>query len=532
MTQRHLIPAVALFLLAAGCAHLPRQQAAAPTEEAEDVAFALSMDYETLELPLETGAQDSAPEAVERDLWDRIRDGLRLEPRDDPRVEAEIAAYTRTPDFMPRVANRAAPYLHYIVEELEKRAMPTELALLPVIESAYRPFAYSPGRAAGLWQFIPSTGRHYGLKQTWWYDGRRDVIASTQAALDYLQRLYDRFSDWELALAAYNAGEGTIMRAIRANQSRGLPTDYWSLQLPQETRSYVPRLLAVRALIAEPERYGIALPSIPDEPYLTVVEIGSQIDLALAAELAEMTVEELYRLNPGFNRWATDPDGPHLLVVPIEVAERFEMALNALPPQKRVRWERHQIQPGDTLITIAKRYHTTVEVLKQVNDLRSHHIRAGQHLIVPVAVKSPEHYTLSVNQRLHRIQQTQRSGERHVHVVQPGDTLWELARRYRTSTQKIAAWNGISPRDPIRPGQQLVIWLQSEGASKATLAGPPVKRQQVRYTVRQGDSLYSIASRFGVTVNDLVRWNGLSKDRYLQPGQQLVVHVDVTRGSI
>lgn len=543
MTQRRLIPAVALILFAAGCAHLPRDEATQPEDQALAPLPALGHEFEAEGLrlyPLEfpETAQADAPEPS-RDLWDRIRDGLQLEHKDNPLVAAEIAAYTRSSDYMSRVADRAEPYLHYIVEELEKRDMPTELALLPVVESAFRPFAYSSGRAAGIWQFIPSTGRHYGLKQTWWYDGRRDVIASTQAALDYLQRLYGYFSDWELALAAYNAGEGTIMRAIRANQSRGLPTDFWNLKLPRETQAYVPRLLAVRALVAEPERYGLTLRSIPDEPYLTVVEVGSQIDLALAAELAEMPVDDLYRLNPGFNRWATDPDGPHLLVVPIETAERFELALSALPPQRRVKWERHKIVSGDTLITIANRYHTTVEVLKQVNELRGHHIRAGQHLIVPVAAKSAEHYTLSANQRLLKTQQTQRGSHKHVHTVQAGDTLWELSRRFGASTQQIASWNGISPRDTIRPGQSLVIWSTSSSASKAvltqtpsTLARPPAQLQQVRYTVRSGDSLYAIANRFGVTVNDLLRWNSLSKQSYLQPGQQLLVHVDVTRGSI
>lgn len=547
MNYRRLTFSVALTLLAAGCAHLPQQEAAEPDDHALAPPASLGSELEAAYL---NELSDELPELVEttepepeRDLWDRIRDGMQMEAADHPRIEAEIAAYLRNKDYMARVADRAEPYLHYIVEELEKRGMPTELALLPVVESAFRPFAYSSGRAAGIWQFIPSTGRHYGLKQTWWYDGRRDVIASTQAALDYLQRLHGYFSDWELALAAYNSGEGTVMRAVRANKNRGQPTDYWSLNLPRETQAYVPRLLAVRALVADPERYELTLRSIPNEPYLTVVEVGSQIDLALAAELAELPVDDLYRLNPGFNRWATDPEGPHLLVVPIATAERFELALNDLPPQRRVQWERHKIVPGDTLITIANRYHTTVEVLKQVNELNSHHIRAGRHMIVPVAAKSAEHYALSANQRLLRTQQRQRGNHKQVHIVQSGDTLWDLARRYGATTQQLASWNGISPRDTIRPGQNLVIWSQkpnaSQSANKAVLtqtpagfAKPPAQLQQVRYTVRSGDSLYAIASRFGVSVNDLLRWNGLSKQGYLQPGQQLILHVDVTRSSI
>lgn len=546
MAQRHLILSFALVALATGCAHLSHDDTVEYSEEIFDDAL-VDLEDEVEPVALQpsslTESAESAEPEQEPDLWDRIRNGLRMEARNDPRIEAEILAYTRNPDYMSRVADRAEPYLHYIVEELERRDMPLEFALLPVVESAFRPFAYSSGRAAGIWQFIPSTGRHYGLKQTWWYDGRRDVVASTQAALDYLQRLYGYFSDWELVLAAYNAGEGTVMRAIRANQGRGLPTDYWSLKLPRETQSYVPRLLAVRALVANPDRYNLTLRSIPDQPYLTVVEVGSQIDLALAAELAELSVDDLYRLNPGFNRWATDPDGPHLLVVPIETAERFEQALNDLPPQRRVQWARHKIAPGDTLITIANRYHTTVEVLKQVNELRGSNIRAGQHLIVPVASKSAEHYALSANQRLIKTQETQRGSHKHVHTVKAGDTFWDLARRYGTSPQQLASWNGMSPRDPIRPGQSLVIWTKTpvsggSAASKAvlsqppTLARPPAQIQQVRYTVRPGDSLYAIAQRFSVTIDDLRRWNKLSTKSYLQPGQLLILHVDPTRGSI
>jgi membrane-bound lytic murein transglycosylase D len=413
-----------------------------------------------------------------------------------------------------------------------------------VVESAYRPFAYSSGRAAGLWQFIPSTGLHYGLKQTWWYDGRRDIVASTHAALDYLERLHGLFSDWELALAAYNAGEGTVGRAIRANRSRGLPTDYWNLPLSRETQAYVPRLLAIRALVADPARYNLDLRSIPDEPYLTVVEVGTQIDLALAAELADISVDDLYQLNPGFNRWATDPDGPHLLVVPIASASRFESALSELPPQRRVKWHRYQIARGDSLISIANRHHTTVEVLRQVNELQGNTIRAGQHLIVPMASKSAEHYTQSASQRLAQVQSRQRPGQKRMHTVKQGDTLWGIARSYGVSTDQLTAWNGLSARDTLQPGQSLAIWTSSPSAgprpaSNPQLAKAPAFRtnpaaqiQKVRYTVRAGDSLYAIAQRFNVTIDDLRRWNDLSAKRYLQPGQLLIMHVDVTGGSI
>lgn len=553
MNQRRLIVGFAFSLIAAGCAHVPQEPAdqnAAGTETGPAPNFGSIYEASGLEMyPLsdDTLTATATPEDAKRpqDLWERIRSGLRMAMRDDPRVAAEREVYARHPDYLARVTERAEPYLFHIVEELEQRGMPLDLALLPVVESAFQPFAYSPGQAAGIWQFIPSTGRHFGLKQTWWYDGRRDVMASTNAALNYLQSLYERFNDWELALAAYNAGQGTVARAIRANEKRGKPTDYWSLNLPRETESYVPRLLAIRSLIEDPARYNVALHSIPNQPYLTVVEVGSQIDLALAAQLAEMSIEDVYRLNPGFNRWATDPEGPHLLVMPVETAERFEQALAALPPERRVRWERHKIGRGDTLIGIANQYRTTVEVLKQVNELRGNTIRAGRHLIVPVASKSAQDYMLSASQRMARKLEAERGGHKRIHTVKTGDTLWGIARRYGVTTQRLAAWNGMSPKDTLKPGRNLVVWTKKASASRdaasgnvvlakapVTMAKPPIKLQKVRYKVRQGDSLYAIARKFKVTIADLRRWNDLPSKSYLRPGQLLMVHVDVTGGSI
>lgn len=464
------------------------------------------------------------------DLWQRIRSGFGMEGTDHERVQAELNYYKRHPAFMNRVADRAAPYLHYIVEEAARRDMPMEVALLPVVESAYQPFAYSHGRAAGIWQFIPGTGRYYGLQQTWWYDGRRDVIASTDAALNYLERLHTLFDgDWQLAFAAYNAGEGTVMRAIRRNKQQGRPTDYWNLPLSRETRQYVPRLLAIRTLVEDPKAFEIDLTSIPDEPYLGVVDVGSQIDLALAAELAGMNIDDLYRLNPGYSRWATDPEGPHRLALPLGKVEAFELALADLPESDRVRWHRHRIASGENLGQIARQYGTTVAMLQEANGIRGHVIRSGDHLIVPASSQPADHYALSADQRLAQHQNRQRKGGRVNHTVQRGDTFWELSRKYGVQVRELAAWNSMAPRDTLRPGQQLVIWKQASG-STAAVSGPnrgsPVM-QSIRYTVRQGDSLYRIAQRFHVSVSDLRNWNNLAEEGYLQPGQRLKLQVDV-----
>ncbi len=464
------------------------------------------------------------------DLWQRIRSGFAMKDADNPRVAAELRFYSQRPQFMQRVGERATPYLHYIVEKVDRRGMPMEVALLPVVESAYQVFAYSHGRAAGIWQFIPGTGRHYGLQQTWWYDGRRDVIASTEAALNYLDRLQEMFDgDWELAFAAYNAGEGTVMRAIRRNRELGRPTDYWNLPLPRETRHYVPRLLAVKALVEDPRRHDIALPEIPDEPYLDVVDVGSQIDLALAAELAELDIDELYRLNPGFNRWATDPDGPHHLALPLDRSDAFRQALAEVSEADRVRWLRHKIAPGENLGQIARRHGTTVDIIQEANGLgRSHIIRAGSHLLVPASSQPASHYSLSAEQRLARSQNRQRRGHRVEHTVRRGDTFWGLSRQYGVGIRELAGWNNMAPGDTLRPGQTLVLWTGSErhAGNAPPSQGEPIM-QRIQYTVRRGDSLSRIAQRFRVSVASLRQWNNLREGAYLQPGQRLTLHVDV-----
>lgn len=465
------------------------------------------------------------------DLIGRLRSQFALERHLDSAVERELAWYADHPQYLDRVFSRAERYLHHIAVELEDRGMPLELALLPVVESAFDPFAYSHGRAAGLWQIIPGTGRRLGLRQNWWYDGRRDVIESTRAALDYLQALHEQFDgDWLLAIAGYNSGEGNVARALRRARETGTGTDFWSIRahLPRETRAYVPRLLAIAALVADPAEHGIGLPEIADRPYFTVINTGGQIDVALAAELAEISTDRLYELNPGINRWATDPDGPHRLLVPAASTLSLASGLARLGERERVQWTRHQIRPGQSLIRIAQRYGTTPEVLREVNGLPGNTIRAGQHLMVPHAVKSLSAYTQSVEARTERHQAQARSGQRYEHAVQPGETLWAIARRYGVTTRDLASWNAMAPGDVLSVGRELVVWsMQAVG----TPAANTNRIRRLTYTVRRGDSLSRISTRFRVGVTDLLQWNSLSADRYLQPGQQLTVYVDVTEQS-
>ncbi|MCU7919806.1 MAG: LysM peptidoglycan-binding domain-containing protein [Candidatus Thiodiazotropha sp. (ex Epidulcina cf. delphinae)] len=469
-----------------------------------------------------------------RDLWSRMLDGYSLSIPPDPRVGRELNWYSNHPGYIERIQLRAEPYLHFILEEIDKRGMPGEIALLPAVESAFQPFAYSPGRAAGMWQFIPSTGRYFGLKQNWWYDGRRDVVASTRAALDYLKALSRQFDgDWELALAAYNSGAGTVRNAIKRNRKRGKATDFWSLKLPDETSAYVPRLLALAEIFRHPQTHGVTLQVFPDEPYFTTIDIDSQLDLALAAEMADLPIQDLYLLNAGFNRWATDPDGPHQLTLPLDKVESFLVKLKALPAEKRLTWKRYKIKQGDSLSVIARKHGTTSKLLRQVNKLRGNRIRAGRHLLIPVSSKSLDQYAYSAEQRKSAIQNRPRSGQKQHYIVKPGDSLWKIARTHHVNHKKLAAWNGMAPGDTLKPGQKLVIWVKKAPSSELSLLNlqPTGTQSKLHYKVRRGDSLSRIAQRFKVSISDLKRWNTLNS-KYLQPGQRLKLYVDVTEQTL
>ncbi len=481
------------------------------------------------------------PEAVEADfdtektadVWDRIRNGLGFDSVDQirRRTRGEIEWFQRNQEYLDRMADRARFYLPYIVRQVEKRGLPSELALLPVVESAFQPFAYSPAGAAGIWQFMPGTGRVFGLKQNWWYDGRRDIVESTDAALNYLERLSAHFDgDWLLAIAAYNWGEGNVQRAIRRNRRAGKSTDFWSIRLPRETRGYVPRLLALATIVSDPQRYGLNLATIEDDPYFAVVNVDSQIDLAHAAELAGISLEEIYLLNPGFNRWATDPDGPHRLLLPQEQVQKFQQGLAEMPPEQRVAYRRHQIRSGESLIVIAKRYRTSVRTIQTINGINGSRIRAGESLMVPVASRAFEDYKLShdIRRALARANRIPSDGIKVTYRVRNGDSLWIIARRHNVRVRDLTRWNGLSTRSVIRPGQKLVIWKRKPYGANVTAAALPRKEsasggEDSDYVVTRGDTLSHIARWHRTSVDKLASINGIEPDQVLHPGQKLRV---------
>jgi membrane-bound lytic murein transglycosylase D len=502
---------------------LPAQVAPEAVAMPEEVVDALTLSA----LEPEVGAIDKelSPQEFE-DIWQRIAYQLTIDIPQNRQVVSERNWYAKHPSYIKRVSKRAEPFLHFIVEEIEARQMPIEIALLPIVESAFDPFAYSHGRASGLWQFVPGTGNRFKLKQTWWYDGRRDVIAATRAALDYLSFLHKTLDgDWLNAIAAYNSGEGRVLRAIKRNRKKHLPTDFWSLDLPKETSAYVPKLLALSDLLKRSDEFSLAWTPIKNESQIKVVDAHSQIDIAKAAELAGMTLNDLHYLNPGYNQWATDPKGPHKFVVPLDKAEEFEQNLAKLSKQERLSWTRYLVRSGDTLGVIAERFNTSVDVLQDVNNIKGNIIRVNQALMIPTSSKALEEYALSADNRLVKTQNRKRGASKLNYKVQSGDTLWDISKEYDVNVRSLAKWNGMAPTDPIRPGQALVIWQEKVSEDQSQNA----VMRSVYYKVRNGDSLARIAQKFNVSVSDIAKWNQLDTKKYLQPGQSLKLFVDVTR---
>ena len=436
-----------IFLLSA-CQSLPGDTVAETAAEAQTTSPA----------PLATAVVAPARKLTKKnlppaDLWERVRRDLSWQSIHNAQIGKARDGYLRQHDYLPVVAERASLYLYYIVEEVDKRDIPMEIALLPLVESTLNPFAYSSSRAAGLWQIMPATGRHLGLEQDWWYDGRRDLRDSTRIALDYLETLHAEFDqDWLLALAAYNSGKGRVARARKANRDKGLPTDYWSLKLPRETRNYVPKLIALTQIVAYPEAFSVEIPPVANAPAFEIADTGGQLEMSRAADLAGIDLVTLRALNPGQLRWATSPDMAPELLLPVGTRAHFAGGIASLTPEDRVQWQYYRIERGDNLIGIAKRFDTQVGLLREVNGIRGSMIRAGKTLMIP----------------------------------------------------KGSSWaSSLAMAASIEP----------------TARG---------YRVRQGDSLYRIAGKFNVSINDIITWNGLDPGKYLQPGQKLTLYV---RGS-
>jgi membrane-bound lytic murein transglycosylase D len=476
------------------------------------------------------------PKPQYTDLLARMRAGFSLETPDvdETRIARELAWFARHPDYIERTFDRAAPYLHYIVSEVEARGLPLELAVLPVIESAFEPYAYSRARAAGLWQFIPGTGTRFGLRQDFWYDGRRDVVSATRAALDYLEFLHETFNgDWLLAIAAYNCGEQSVDRQVKLNQAKGKPIDFWHLKLPKETQAYVPKLLAMARLVARPDNYGLEFSEIPNEPYFQRVETGGQIDVTVAAELAGVSTEDLYALNPAYHRFATAPNGPHFLLVPVESADAFRQNLLQLTPDQRMRVERYAVRRNDTVASIAKQFGTTPNLIRELNGLEaSSRIEVDSELRIPSSVTTLPPKVIRAAALVDGKESLRRGRNRHLHVVARGDSLSAIARKTGVPVAKLARLNGMDPDDTLRAGQRLKLPADAgydEPPAKARKtrgsAAASERGRRVTYTVRAGDTLFSISRLLEVSVQSLRTWNSLGAHASIRTGQKLIAFV-------
>lgn len=491
-----------------------------------DVGVSPSLRY----LPDHGLVNDTTPAVVSvadnsPNLWQRIKDGYGMPELHSALTAKHESWYANRPDYIERMIARSQKYLFHIVEEVEKRGMPTEIALLPMVESAFNPQALSRSRASGIWQFMPATGKHFGLKQDWWVDNRRDVMAATDAALTYLQKLHVMFGTWELALAAYNAGEGTVMRAIEYNRKRGLPVDYASLALPAETRNYVPKLQAVKNIMTHPEQYGLQVQPIANQPYFIKVTAPQQIDAHLAAQLAQVSFDEFSALNPEYNRpLLTAGHGQaHEILLPVAAAEVFAANL-ANYDQPLVSWQAYQAKRGESTLAIAKKFGITLAQLREVNGLPVvTKLRHAQSLLVPSTQQNQSTDTGSSDGSPNIVHAEFNSQAIEplvpasvTHKVKNGENLQVIAKRYRVSVKHLMAINGLH-NTRIKTSQLLLI--NNNGRQPPSSAAA---KKTIRYIVKRGDTLDSIARKFEVALTDLQRWNSI-KGSHIVPGRKLTV---------
>ncbi|MFZ2168518.1 MAG: LysM peptidoglycan-binding domain-containing protein [Methylococcaceae bacterium] len=482
-------------------------------------------------------------------VWERLLSLYSLPEINNPRIDRELYWYLEHPASLAILQQRAEPYLHHILDEIEAKNIPGELALLPVVESAFVPDAYSKADASGLWQFVPSTGKEYGLKQNDWYDGRRDVYASTKAATTYLKELSETFDgDWLLALASYNCGKGRVRKSIEQNEYRNLPTDFWSLDLPEETENYVPRLLAIAKLFANADEYNIHLQHIPNRPYFEVIDIKYPLDLDKAAQLANTPLDKILKLNPGFNRSCTAPEGPHRLLIPVAQAQSFKRNLALLPYNERVaikQYDRYQVaqvdyqekreervtqirqekartilsqykvKSGENLASIANKNHTTIKSIRQINHLNSNIVRVGMRIQIPSDAKSNDSTLLARASN-------NKSANAQVYAIKKGDTFFNISQRFSVTPKDIANWNNINLKTALIPGRKLTIRSVNPQLASASTTSTRL----ISYKVGKGDTLTQISRKFNVSVEDLRKSNTGTLAKGLQSGQKLKIIID------
>ena len=477
-------------------------------------------------------------------IWDEMSHHFDLADEHYGKYDDFISFYDQRKTHLKLVSERAKPYLYYILNEVKKRNMPYEIALLPAVESGFKAVARSHQSAVGLWQFIPSTGDVFNLHRNWWYDGRKDVVQSTSAALDYLQELYaSNNNDWLLALASYNAGLGTVYRAQRkyrkAHKNEPNIEDYqpnfWEIQpyLPKETQGYVPKLLAVAHIVENPEQFETTIEPIDNKPFFKIFTLKKQVSLHQVASISSTSSQTFQQLNPCYHQPATPPNGVHHILLPIAKSAKFAELLQSNSRLFKVHWKKHKIRPGDSLSVIAYKYKTSSKAIKRLNGMKNANIRAGKTLLIPIPV-SQSSYALASNDDKKALSKSVRysktnsqpatrvtpASNKKIHTVKSGDSLWTIAKKYNTTTQQLAKWNNLSTKSYLQKGQKLAVFTPKSQAKSKLSASSNLK---VKHVLKSGESLWLLAKRYDVKTSQIAKWNHISAHKVLQPGMKLTI---------
>tara|TARA_X000000368_G_scaffold160882_1_gene126800 strand:+ start:2166 stop:3644 length:1479 start_codon:yes stop_codon:yes gene_type:complete len=405
-------------------------------------------------------------------------------------------------DKFKEYLNDSYYFLYFVISELEKEGLPLELSLIPYIESNYDPFSISSSGAVGMWQFMPKTGRLFELNKTWWNEDRHDPFRSTEAAVNYLKYLYERFdNDIYLTLAAYNAGPTLLERRINQNKRRGLEVDFWSLNLPNQTKEYVPKYIALRELVFNPDKYDIQLPEIPNEPIVQKISIGGQVEVLTLSEFLDVKPELLYKLNAGYTKWASAPKDQSIFYIPVEKYYLFESLENPFRDANQINWISHIVESGDSLWALANKYDTEVKIIKEINYLNTDTLSIGTTLLIPLSKTESNNFI-----------------PYEMHIVSEGDTLWDIARTYNLEVSDLAKMNSINENSFLQLGQQLTI------GNKNIHRNIESKKRTILYSVKQGDNLYKISDLFDVTIKSIIEINEFDNET-LMPGQIIKIAI-------
>lgn len=449
--------------------------------------------------PIPVNVSENIP--ITNDVWGRIR--ITSENNQgylDKKTIEYINVYLKNPDQLDLLFEKGRYFIYFVLEELERYSLPSELALLPYIESSYDPFSISSSGAMGIWQFMPATARIYGLKDTWWYEQRHDPLISSRAAVRYLAYLHNRFNkDITYTLAAYNGGPTLLEKRIKLNRQSGKPTDYKNLKLPKQTLEYVPKFMAIKELVVNAEKYGINLPSFPNKPVLGSIELEGQVEILAFSEFANLKPEFVYKLNAGYTKWASPPGKKTTFNIPIELEKELNIKKDQFIQNNQINWVTHKVVSGDSLWKIARKYDTEVKILKKVNYLKSDILSLYQELLIPLSND-----------------QNQAFIPYQAHIISEGDTLWELGMKYKVAPAEIAKNNGLRLNTPLTIGKELNI------GNKNIYRTINSKKRTILYSVKQGDSLYRIADIFNIEISDIKKINELEKNE-IAPGQVLKI---------